>query len=202
MTFSPATIYWIRHAPTASGGVYVGQADVACIPPTRCEFEEAQGLREIATWHSSDLSRARDTARWLMNYLGIPQHGLKEHSALREQHFGAWEGAQYESIYTTHPDIDWNNPAHITPPGGENFVDVCARVGDWLNDYLGHMPPAKSAVVAHAGVIRAALAHALSLNAIQGLHFQMDAGSISSVTYHAPRTGAGTLECLNRRLLG
>ena len=64
------------------------------------------------------------------------------------------------------------------PPTGESFLDVYERVTPALQDLAAH--GGKVAIVAHAGVIRAALGLALG-QAAQGLAFQIAPLSLTSI---------------------
>jgi alpha-ribazole phosphatase len=80
------------------------------------------------------------------------------------------------------PDI---GPLSVTdlaahrPPQGESFTDLCARVSPALHAAAGQ--GGRIAIVAHAGVIRAALALALGSPA-QGLAFQIAPASLTRIT--------------------
>jgi alpha-ribazole phosphatase len=91
---------------------------------------------------------------------------------LREQNFGDWEGQPYAEL----PDVgelDQEAMAAHKPPGGESFLDLCARVEPALRQAVDEKDDTRPLViVAHAGVIRAALALALGAPA-HGLRFEI-----------------------------
>src|SRR5690606_38603962 len=69
----------------------------------------------------------------------------------------AWEGLEYQAL----PDLGTLSAGDLAlhcPPGGESFADLCDRVVPALN---AAVEPGATAIVAHAGTIRAALAAAI-----------------------------------------
>lgn len=193
------TLYLIRHAPTNLRGVYCGQYDAPCRLPESCDEEAKSLLESVTFWHASDLARAKDSAHWLMKEVGS-YAALQEDAALREQNFGAWENQDYERIYRENTALDWSRPAYISPPGGERFIEVISRVEDWLDAFLKRQAP-MHAVIAHAGSIRAILAHAESLSPEDALNIHVSTGSISAVHYHERERGGGRVLFLNRPCL-
>jgi broad specificity phosphatase PhoE len=85
---------------------------------------------------------------------------------LRELDFGRFEGRTYEEIERDHPALyaRWMQaPTTVRFPGGESYADLQARVTPALDEIRArHACPL---VVAHGGVIRAALAAWLELPA-------------------------------------
>lgn len=174
----PPTLYLIRHAAVKHTGCYTGHSDVECVLPATLDMTHAVILKNPSLpWHCSDLKRARDSARWLADTLGLSPT-LSEHRALREQDFGAWEQQAYDTIYQSHPELDWDNPAMLQPPGGESFTDVCARLRQWLSREI----TSSAVIVAHAGSIRGIIAHYLQLPPSEALQLPIAPGSISAIT--------------------
>jgi broad specificity phosphatase PhoE len=76
---------------------------------------------------SSDLRRAIATADALADGRGRRPH----EPALRELHFGAWEGWTHAAAEAADPDRAralWQSPGTASPPGGESWDTLCARV--------------------------------------------------------------------------
>ena len=95
-----------------------------------------------------------------MTALWQGQQSAQLDSRLWEQDFGEWEGLSYEAV----PDVGTMRPEELAkhrPPGGESFEDVYARVQPALLDAASEWSDARVAIVAHAGVVRAAIALAL-----------------------------------------
>jgi alpha-ribazole phosphatase len=97
---------------------------------------------------------------------------------LWEQDFGDWEGVPFTDL----PDLGALTSAELAahrPPNGESFLDLHARIAQALQSLARQ--GGRIAVVAHAGVIRAALGLALG-DAALGLAFQIAPLSLTQIT--------------------
>ncbi|WP_040604575.1 histidine phosphatase family protein [Sagittula stellata] len=144
----------IRHAPVAEPGVLNGRRDVAARLSPDAIHALRQGAGRVAKVVVSPALRCRQTAKALW-----PDAEPTEDARLWEQDFGDFEGRALQHL----PDLGEISPDALAAhrwPGGESFADVCSRAAPALQDAAGmardHGAPV--AVVAHAGVIRAALA--------------------------------------------
>lgn len=175
--------WWVRHAPIERPpglGGYIGQTDVAArLPECACLWVP----QDDARWFSSPLKRAQQTAKWLGSAcVSVP--AIETDAALMEQHFGQWEGRDYDEVWQESGQLyDWAKPWALRPPGGESFIDVCARVDGWLARTLPLYAGRHLVIVAHAGTIRAALRHALAASPEQALSYTIDNCSLTHVTY-------------------
>lgn len=143
----------IRHAPALHGGRLCGRTDV----PADCsDANRIAALRDRIGLPDriliSPALRCRQTAGALWPDLGNPE---TEHT-LWEQDFGEWEGVPFGDLPDLGPLSRESLAAH-RPPGGESFSDLCARIAPVLSSAQG----GRTAIVAHAGVVRAGLALAL-----------------------------------------
>jgi 2,3-bisphosphoglycerate-dependent phosphoglycerate mutase len=129
----PTRIIAIRHGETAwnVASRLQGQLDVPLNERGQAQARlTAQSLLEDRpdVLYSSDLSRARDTARAIAEALAMP---LTEHASLRERHFGHWQGQTYAEIEQQWPDLSelWRRRLpEFGPEGGETlqaFSDRC-----------------------------------------------------------------------------
>ena len=76
---------------------------------------------------------------------------------------------------------------NLTPaPSGESFVDVIRRVADGVGRITAIHPGRDIISVAHSGSIRAALAHALTLNPDAALTFRIDNLSLTVIEHVQP----------------
>jgi broad specificity phosphatase PhoE len=110
----------------------------------------------IAGVYSSDLRRALSTAQAIAEARSIP---LSLRPALREIHFGEWEGLSWEEIVQSYPEYsrEWIAVYPRLPaPGGESFQIFEARILEEVNHLLERGP---IAVVTHAGALRVVLKH-------------------------------------------
>ena len=162
---------------------------------------------------TSTLRRARETATALIDAEPQTYKAMRvmRIAAFDEQNFGAFEGKEY--------DMDeqralWDAPDTYRPPEGESFTDLIDRVARALErielallmmakkrdsvkvagEITGKVANASIVVVAHAGTIRAAIAHALTNSrtsaAAQALTFAIDTLSCTRIdTYRDDALG-------------
>ena len=166
--------WWVRHGPVNNpeGQIY-GRADPAANLSDEARLRALAGqLPDAAVWVTTTLRRARDTACWLAGRVpGTPT--VRQDDRFREQSFGDWEGATWESIPAEESAGYWRDPVTSVPPGGESFADVIERVASAIDHLNGAGAGGDIVVVAHAGAIRAALVHALACPPEGGLAFQL-----------------------------
>lgn len=109
-----------------------------------------EGIHAI---YSSDLQRARDTADAIARHAGVP---LQLDTALRERHFGRFEGRTQDEVGVHWPKelLRWRerDPSY-GPEGGEvlqAFYERCVSAATRLAD---QHPGETIALVAHGGVL-------------------------------------------------
>lgn len=174
----PATTWiWIRHAATAPGGGFCGRLDVDVVPfhgTVTAELAAAEPNVVLV----SPLRRARATADVICAPLGCRRDVRDD---LVEQSFGDWEGRDHAAARGVLPD-DLEGMAAFRPPAGESFVDVVHRVQAAMQAIEAAHAGKRLWLIAHAGVIRAALAVALGIPAARALGFAVDPLSATSMT--------------------
>jgi broad specificity phosphatase PhoE len=154
-------VLFIRHAETDMAGRYCGHADPDLNAPGREQLLRlADTLSEetLSAVYTSDLRRAIHSGHAIAHSRGIPQ---LQRPALREIHFGDWEGLSWQQVEASHPEFsrEWLAAYPKLPaPGGEDFAAFEARVLDEVNQIIdaNHLPVA---VVTHGGVLRVVLCH-------------------------------------------
>lgn len=115
----------------------------------------ASGLlgQGIVAIYSSDLGRARQTAAIAAARLGLPVRHL---FALRERHFGAFQGLTYDEAASVYPDcfrrFQQRDPEHA-PAGGESLRQLAQRITQALSAIAEQHPAQTVLVVAHGGVL-------------------------------------------------
>ncbi len=127
----------------------------------------AARLPRPARWVATPLSRTQLTAAALFS-AGYPAQPLQIEAAFVEQDFGDWQGLPITGFEAREPHQRhpfWPIHAAETPPNGESFDGMTARVGAGLEALLGSAATADTVIVTHGGAIRAACAHALGLSA-------------------------------------
>lgn len=142
----------IRHAPAQNGGRLAGRRDVAALVPDAGALAAVRdAIGPVDRLVQSPARRCRETAAAL-----FPGRSASEDARLWEQDFGDWEGADPATLPDLGP-LSRDDLARHRPPGGESFADLCLRVTPALAD----LPAGRSAIIAHAGTVRAGLACAL-----------------------------------------
>jgi broad specificity phosphatase PhoE len=147
----------VRHGESEwnAAGRVQGQADPDLSALGRAEARLLAPLvraQEPVVVVSSDLRRAADTARLLLDEPAIPD------PRWRECAMGDWTGRAVDELYADPQGrfAAWRD-GHADPPGGERWDDMCDRVGDAARA-LGASGAASALVVTHGGAIRAACA--------------------------------------------
>ena len=132
--------------------------------------------------YSSDLPRALQTAR-----LALPEADLVQDARLREISRGVLEGKIDADL--TPEEVGVREAMRrdrygYRPQGGENFADVAARVGAWLDD----LPP-EGRVIAftHGGVIHAALRLVLDAPGATSWDFAINNASLTRILFYDDR---------------
>ncbi|WP_297489549.1 histidine phosphatase family protein [Acidocella sp.] len=187
--------FWlIRHAlvhPAALANLY-GTDDVPICDDTM----EAQTGRYAALAARlprpariicTPLSRTQATAAALFR-AGYPEQVPVIDPAFVEQDFGALQGqpiASFDSREAGERHPFWPIHAAETPPGGESFAHLIARVGAGLEALRGTAEAGgHTIIVSHGGAIRAACAHVLGLTPHQALCLQIDNISLTKLEYN------------------
>lgn len=154
----------IRHGEPVCGRRYRGQTDDPLSDKGWAQMWSAVG--DFSAWQhivSSPLSRCAAFADALGEKLHVP---VTRDERLKEGGFGDWEGKLPSEICADDPLRIFNfkcDPVRHAPAGAEPIVEVHARVGAAWRDLLRDHKGQHVLVVAHAGVIRMVLSHALGL---------------------------------------
>jgi probable phosphoglycerate mutase len=169
-------LFLIRHGQTEwnEKGLAQGHTDI----PLDIEGHRqatALGFRfqpELLDWViSSDLKRSLETARYVGDEIELDPD-------LRERSFGEWEGRPYTEV-RERAGISVG-AHHTTPPGGESFAHLWARVGRAAVRLRARH--GKGAVVTHGGTCGVLLAHLI--------HGTMD----TALSFRFSNTGVCILE--------
>ena len=177
-------LWLVRHGETEKNreGVWQGQLDVPLSPEGRTQAKrlaarlQRLGLRFDGLF-SSDLARARETARVLGEALALE---AKEDPRLRELCVGALAGKPREEVFSTYAEVlaqTRADPWRTRLPGGESLSDLKAR----LLAFLDELPKGRHLVVTHAGVIRVAVWVALGLEVGQPWRLRVPNASLTRV---------------------
>lgn len=178
----------VRHAPSAvtRAGAFPGdepvdddgRADATALSgalPAGCEVRCSPALR------------CRQTAR----SAGLP---AQDDIALAECDFGTWAGRSLAAVHEQDPRAarDWMLDPESAPHGGESLTRFAARVTSWLDAQVAQ--PGALAAITHAGVVKAAVVHALAAPLLS--FWRIDVAPLSVTELHG-RDGSWTVARLN-----
>lgn len=170
---APRELLLIRHAPALHEGRLAGRRDV---PADLGDADALAALRRalgpVDRVIASPALRCRQTAAALWS-----GHAIATDERLWEQHFGAWEGLPFADLPDT-GTLTREALAQHTPPGGESFATLCGRTIPALEEIAAL--PGRTAILAHAGTVRAGLAMALG-SAAPALAFLVDPLSVTRI---------------------
>jgi broad specificity phosphatase PhoE len=163
---SAPTIFYLRHGETEwnAEGRLQGVQDVPLNDLGRKQSASAGRIladlfaRDGRTATSlafvaSPLGRARQTMELVRGVLRLPLAGYAIDDRLREIGYGEWEGSTLPQMQARDPDVFARRQAEkwtVSPPGGESYVAVRARMSDWYGGLT-----ADTVAVAHGGTARA-----------------------------------------------
>ena len=159
-------IYYIRHGETSWNalGRLQGVQDIALNDLGRRQAAQAGNIlgdlfardgREQSSldFVASPLIRARSTMELVRGELKLPQTDYALDDRLREIGYGKWEGSTLPEMQVADPDLYAKRQTEkwtVSPPGGESYVEVQARMQDWYASLQGD-----TVAVAHGGTARA-----------------------------------------------
>ena len=149
------TIYLLRHGQTEfnlerrmqghcdSPLTELGESQARAMGATLGEL-----LSDPSEWQVlvSPLGRAQQTAKLLMNELGLPASHLHIDPRLIEVAFGEWEKQQVMTLFAKYPDLAEQADWYFNAPGCEPLAAVMVRLSQWLADPA---LPSRIVVVAH-----------------------------------------------------
>jgi broad specificity phosphatase PhoE len=147
------TILLARHGQTDWNAArrWQGHADLSLNERGRAEahaLAESPALRGIATIHSSDLARARETAQIVGSRIGLP---VVLDARLREVDVGEWSGLTTPEIERMYPDAMERRREGMTGwTSGEEMEAMGRRVMEALLSIGGD----RALVITHGGPLR------------------------------------------------
>jgi len=160
------TIYYIRHGETAwnAEGKLQGTQDIPLNDLGRKQAANSGAIlaglfsrdgrsETTLAFVASPLGRARTTMELVRGRLNLPPDQYAIDDRLREIGYGNWEGSTLVQMQASDPAVFARRQADkwtVSPPGGETYAEVQARVTDWYNGLT-----ADTVAVAHGGTARA-----------------------------------------------
>jgi broad specificity phosphatase PhoE len=159
-------IYYIRHGETSwnAEGRLQGAQDVPLNDLGRKQAAHAGNIlaglfardgrdKSSLAFVASPLIRARATMELVRSELKLPLAGYALDDRLREIGYGQWEGSTLPEMQVADPDLFARRQAKkwtVSPPGGESYVAVQARMQEWYASLA-----TDTVVAAHGGTARA-----------------------------------------------
>ena len=176
------TLDFLRHGEPVGGKKYRGQTDDPLSEKGWAQMRAATaGEKPWSAIISSPLSRCSAFAEWLSEDIALPLH---YDARLAEVGFGEWEGRTAEQLKRRDPDAILNfklDPVANRPQGAEALADFHGRVIAVYEEIHQRHAGQHVLVVAHAGVIRMAICHALGLPCTQAYHINVGSAGIARI---------------------
>jgi len=166
MASDPVTTWFdlMRHGEPRGGPKYRGHLDD---PLSELGWQQMRdGIREEDHWDvvlTSTLSRCQAFAEEIATARALPLH---RDPALREIHFGDWEGLSAAEIQQREPGrlaAFWRNAVDHPPPGGETIPDFQQRIVQAWTHWQEALRGQRVLLVCHGGVIRMVLGHVMAM---------------------------------------
>jgi broad specificity phosphatase PhoE len=174
---------FLRHGEPVGGRRYRG--DGADDPLSEKGWQQMwAAVADGAPWTqivSSPMQRCHAFARSLHEKLGIP---LSVDERFREVGLGSWVGQSPEEIISrneTEYRAFYADPQRNRPSGAESLEDFGARVSSALRDVMAAHSEGHILVVAHAGVIRAALGYVLQAAPVAWYRTRIDNAAFTRI---------------------
>lgn len=176
----------IRHGQPQGGSVYRGHN--IDDPLSELGWQQMwNAVEHTAPWNSiisSPMLRCREFAYKLAEKNQLP---VAIDERFKEVGFGSWEGCSRSEIRDANPkeyDDFYSDPINCRPAGAEPIDDFIQRVTRAYDDVLAEHQGQHCLIVAHAGVIRAVVAHVLHAAAIGLYKIQVDNASITRISHN------------------
>jgi alpha-ribazole phosphatase len=183
-------LYLVRHGQVADGHteIYNGHNDVGLSPSgvRQCEAL-AQHLQDVhlSGIYASNLIRTRRGAEIIGRDRGLEVETVP---GFRELNFGHWEGLSFAQITERYPEELQNRLGDLTNfriPGGESLTDVKDRALPELERLLQRHRGENFLIVAHAGINRVILCHALGLSFQQIFHLEQAYAGLNIIDFYS-----------------
>jgi alpha-ribazole phosphatase len=173
--------YWVRHGPTHAKAM-IGWTDLPADLSDTAKLARLEGLLPAGgIVVSSDLSRAAATA----DAIQASRTRLPHIAALREMQFGAWEGLTHSEAEALDRDrifAFWDQPGDTSPPNGESWNALRARVDAAVEALDASTPPGPIIAVVHFGVILTQLQRVLEIGAREVFAQKIDNLSLTQIS--------------------
>lgn len=191
----PTRLVLLRHGQTAMSVQrrYSGRGDVtlselgveqaAAAAKRLAAMEELTSGTEPVPVLSSPLSRAAQTAQAVADACGST---VSTRPGLVETDFGQWEGLSFTEAAERDAELHgrWLGNSAVSPPGGESFDAVHARVRALRDELLSEFDGRTAVLVSHVTPIKSLLRMALDAGPSLLYRLHLDLASISIVEFY------------------
>jgi len=175
----------MRHGEPQGGSRYRGH-DIDDPLSEKGWLQMRSAIADHASWDeiiSSPLIRCRDFAEELSKKIDKP---LSIEPQFKEVGFGVWEGKNKTQIIEENKqefDAFYSDPVKNRPSGAEPLGDFISRVISAYEKVVQSHVDQHILIVAHAGVIRAIIAHVLHASPADLYRIKVDNASISRIRH-------------------
>lgn len=149
-------LYVVRHTKVdTSSGLCYGHFDVPLASHYLQDFKQLkqQLPADFDQVYTSPSMRCEKLARYIRS-------DFQTKDALRELHFGDWEGQKWADIPFEESKAWMEDFVRIAPPNGESLREMFLRINQFI-DQLRQESHERVLLVTHAGVIRCLMAYFL-----------------------------------------
>ena len=183
-----ATLVLVRHGESQWNleNRFTGWVDVPLSPKGLEEAEKAGQLLKAENVvfqkaHTSDLQRAQNTLKIILEQLGQEGLPVEKDRALNERHYGELQGlnkAETAKKFGEEQVKIWRRSYDIAPPGGESLKDTAARTLPYFEArILPELKHGKNVIVAaHGNSLRSIVMYLDKLTKEQVLELNLATG--------------------------
>ena len=183
---SSTTIDLLRHGKPEGGEIFRGSTDV---PISDEGYQQMQQSYDKVSAHdlviTSPMLRCKTFAADVAKAKQLP---LVEVEALKELHFGDWDGQSFEQVRTQYSELFnayWQDPLNNTPPNAEPMRDFIQRIQQAFWQQIEAYRGQRILMVAHGAVNRVILSDILQSDAVSLLRYDVPYACISRIKiYH------------------
>jgi len=170
-------IYLVRHTtPNIEKGICYGQSDLGITDTFDSEvikIHKEIPIHKISKIYSSPLQRCKILA----DTFNIP---TIFDDRLKELNFGDWELKAWNDIHPSELNPWMEDFVNVQVPNGESYIMLQKRMLAFYND-IAHTAEGSIIIVAHAGPIRALLAHLQQIELKNSFDIKINYGDVIKI---------------------
>lgn len=154
------------HAATPAQRAGRFPADEALDARGRAETEAWLAQQSAAPWQAAGTQIYVSPAQIAQDTAALLAPAPQVIAALADQDYGRWQGQTLANVAAADAQAltAWMQYADAPAGGAESFAQLCARVGEWMDEVAHAASSPQSLIgISHAPVLRAAIIHAAGL---------------------------------------